>query len=490
VLAAKKSERRNKMPKLKSSKKSNSASSTKKTATRRASPKSNAAPRATTKKLALKPATKKKAAAESGNAQAPSFQREIQSFITHIESLSKALELTMSAIVKALKESSESIGSFIKKKGVRRTRTDGSDSFMIKPDDFQQFERRIATLSSASLAVTNIPQIFLCSLVHKYDAYLGGLLRVAFAVKPEILSASEKTLTYADLAKFSSLTAAREALIEREVESIIRDSHSDHFDWMEKRFDLPLRKDLEVWPQFVEITERRNLFVHCDGIVSSQYIAVCRKHGGKLDDSIKAGDQLTVNSAYFQTAFACMLEIGIKLGHVFWRKLQPSGIKEADIALQETGYDLLVEERYDLAKMILRFATNTLKSVSSDRIRRMNIINLCIAHKFSGDEQNCMSVLDSEDWTACSPEFRLAVEVLTDNFTAAAKIMEAIGKDGAVTREYYSTWPLFKKFRESTEFLTSYRKLFGAEFVVPEDIDIPNTQKPTKASRRRPKGRA
>ena len=478
------------MTKQNNSKKSSAASSTKKTVARRTSPKSKASSRATTKKTARKPDAKKKPIAKSAKAQTPSFEREIHSFISHIESLSKALEPTMSAMVKALKESSEAIDTFIKKKGVRRARKDGSDSFMLKPEDLHQFERRIKTVSSASLAVRNIPQIFLCSLVHKYDAYLGRLLRVAFAAKPEILSASEKTLTYADLAKFSSLTAARESLIEREVESIIRDSHTDHFDWMEKRFGLPLRKDLDIWPQFVEITERRNLFVHCDGIVSSQYIAVCRKHGVKLDGTIKAGDQLTVDPDYFRKAFDCMLEIGIKLGHVLWRKLQPSDIKEADTALQLTGYDLLVEERYELAKMILRFATNTLKSVSSDQIRRMNIINLCIAHKFSGDEQNCMSVLDSEDWTACSPEFRLAEVVLKDDFTAASRIMEAIGKEGTVKREYYSTWPLFKAFRESKEFLTSYRKLFGEEFVVPEDIDIPKTKKPTKASRRRPKGRA
>lgn len=477
------------MPEESASKKPKTASTTKKTRARRASPKNKASSRTTTKKVARKPATKKRASAKSAKPQPPSFQREISSFVFHIESLSKALEPTMSAIMESFKKSNDAIDTFIKKKGVRRVKEDGSEAFMLKPIDLNQFERKIKSVGSASLAVTNIPQIFLCSLVHKYDAYLGKLLRVAFAVKPEILSVSEKTLTYTDLANFTSLDAARESLIEREVESIIRDSHTNHFDWMEKRFKLPLRKDLKIWPQFVEITERRNLFVHCDGIVSSQYISVCSKHGGNLDDSIKTGYQLTVDTDYFSKAFDCMFEIGIKLGHVLWRKLQPDDIEAADTALQITGYELLVEERYELAKMILRFATDTLKNVASDQIRRMNIINLCIAHKFSGDEHNCSAVLNSEDWTACSPEFHLAVAVLKNNFSDAITIMESIGKDGAVSREHYSTWPLFKTFRESKDFLTSYRKLFGEEFVLPEDTDIlPKT--PTSASRRRPKGRA
>ena len=123
--------------------------------------------------------------------------------------------------------------------------------------------------------------------------------------------------------------------------------------------------------------------------------------------------------------------------------------------------------------MILHFATNTLKNTSSDNIRRINLINLCIAHKFSGDEKSCNSVLDSEDWTACGPQFRLAVAVLKDDFKNAVAIMDSIGKNGSVSREDYSTWPLFKIFRKSKEFLATYRKLFGEEFVLPEGIDVP-----------------
>jgi len=473
------------MAKKTTSKTSKVGSATKKVVARKTSSKIRTFSRTTTKKVVRKPANRKSANAKNQKPKEPSFDREISSFVSHIESLSKAIEPTMSAMLESAKKSSEALNTFFKKKGVRRLKEDGSESIMIKPTDLHQFERNLKAFTSASLAVTNIPQIFLCSMVHKYDAYLGKLLRVAFTVKPEILAASEKTLTYADLSRFQSLASARESLIEQEIESILRDSHFDHFKWMEKRFDLPLRKDLEVWTRFIEVTERRNLFVHCDGVISSQYLAVCRKHDCKLDNNIKAGDQLRVDSKYFSQAFDCMFEIGIKLGHVLWRKLQPDDINLADKALQNTGYELLVEERYELAKMILRFATETLKNVSSDQIRRTNLINLCSAHKFSGDQESCDSALDSEDWSACAPEFQLAVAVQKDDFAQAAAIMKTIGKDGGVSREDYSTWPLFKIFRESKEFLASYRKLFGEKFVLPEEIDIQT--KSTKAPKRRSK---
>ncbi|NOU35994.1 MAG: hypothetical protein HOO88_04415 [Kiritimatiellaceae bacterium] len=399
----------------------------------------------------------------------PVFKDEIDSFVSHIESLSKALGPTMQAMGDSCKKTTEEMDSFIKKRSVQRTTEDGTEAFEIKPADFHQFSKKIKKITSASLAVFNIPPIFLCALVHKYDAYLGRLLRVAFSVKPDILASSQKTLTYTDLASFGSLEAARDSLIEKEVESVLRDSHSDHFKWMEERFALPLRKGLKIWPQFVEITERRNLFVHCDGIVSTQYLRVCRQHGVELDKNIKVGDQLHVTPDYFSKTSDCFLEIGIKLGHVLWRKLQPDDMAEADDALHSTGFDLLSEERYDLAKIILLFSTDTLKNVSSDQIRRVNLINLCIAHKFSGDEKKCQETLDSEDWSSCSPELRMAVAVLKDKFDHASSLMESMGAKGPVNREDYSTWPLFKFFRESKEFLETYRKLFGEKFILTEE---------------------
>lgn len=419
----------------------------------------------------------------------PSFKQEIEHFVTQIESLSKALEHTMMTMSNLQKKSLDSLDTFINKARISSVKKDGTETFQIEMSDFQQFKNKIKVANSSSLAVENIPQIFLCSLVHKFDAYLGRLLRVVFFIKPELLSASEKSITFSDLAQFKSLKEARESIIEKEVESVIRDSHVNHFKWMENRFGILLRKNLDIWTRFVEITERRNLFVHCDGIVSSQYIGMCKMQGVEIDGNLKTGDQLKVDPPYFREAFDCFYEIGIKLGHVLWRKFKPGTIKDADSALHKTGYDLLKEERYELVKIILHFATDTLKKISSDEIRRINIINLCIAYKFSANKIRCDVLLDSEDWTACKPAFSIAVAVLKDNFTEAASIMKQIGVKGDVTSEDYSTWPLFKVFRKSKEFLASYHALFGKKFTLPEDIDIP-TRIPAKRSTKRKKPHA
>ena len=82
------------------------------------------------------------------------------------------------------------------------------------------------------------------------------------------------------------LALTREKIFAKEVESILRSSHSDQFLWMERVFSIPLTKGLESWPSFIELTERRNLFVHCDGVVSDQYINVCKNNKVVLGSDI------------------------------------------------------------------------------------------------------------------------------------------------------------------------------------------------------------
>jgi len=405
-----------------------------------------------------------------------SFGDEIQRFCVQIESLARATDMTMRTMSEATDRAKKSFEEYLNAKGVRTVDNDGSESYRIKPEDLTSFRRYSKDLMSCSLALSSVPPIFLCSLVHHYDGFLGRLLRVAFYVKPELLNASQRQLSFSELVALSSVEAAREFLVEKEVEAVIRGSHTEQFDWMESRFGLSLRKDLSAWVRFVEITERRNLFVHCGGVVSSQYISICRKHGVVLPAEVGVGTELDVSPEYFLQAVECLLEIGVKLGHVLWRKLQPDNLADADAALHLAAFDVLSEERYSLAKVLLHFAVDTLKKQSAEDYRCLNLINLAIAHNHSGEREECLKLLKSYDWSASEEKFKLAVAILEHRFMDAVRLMKIIGKNGSVAREDYASWPLFKEFRHRPEFLEAYRGLFGEDFVLPK----PETDQPQR----------
>lgn len=435
-----------------------------------------------------KPSLRKKTRPTEQASKSRGFRDHISEFVTQVESLSKATELTISTVSDSYRKSSQAFLQFIAEHGINTSDSSGkrATSFKLNPHNLTQFEKHIKNLKASSLAVRNVPSIFFCSLIHQYDAYLGRLIHTAFCVKPELLNASQRQISFTELVALSSVEAARDHLIEKEVETVIRDSHVGHFDWMETRFGLSLHKDLSVWPKFIEMTERRNLFVHCDGIVSSQYLTVCKKQGVLHEKPIKVGEQLVVTTEYFSKAVDCILEVGVKLGHVLWRKLQPDMLVNADEALHITTYEFLSEERYPLVKLLLSFAVDTLKKQASDQIRRLNLINLAIAQYFSGEKDVARKLIASQDWSACEDKFKLAVAVLQNSNEEAVRIMKRIGTNGEITREHYSSWPLFKEFRHSKEFLNAYKVLFGEGFVLPETevkgaLEKIST-KPTKAS--------
>ncbi len=414
--------------------------------------------------------SKKSHAKEKGkprkNSRPENIADAISMFVSQIESLSKALEPTIQTLEKNLKKHAEQFMKFVVESGTKKRGRSGKKHSILKSKDIPKLQRLTKDMHTASLAVRNVPITFIVALVSHFDAFQGNLLRTVFYMKPEMLNTSQKGLTFEDLVSFSSIQAARDSVIEREIDSVIRESHSVHFDWMEQRFGIPLRKDLPIWTTFIELTERRNLFVHCDGIVSRQYIEICKKHGVTFEKEPNVGEQLDVDSDYFDKAFSCIFEIGVKLGHVLWRKIRAVDLEEADGHLNEIAFDLLNEERYDLAKTILIFATDTLKKHASDVNRRIFVINLVIALRNLKENAECQRILAKDDWSACREDFALAVAILEDRYDDAANIMKQIGSKGIITSEKYATWPLFRQFRQSVEFLRAYKNIFRKEFVV------------------------
>src|SRR5205807_1557366 len=138
------------------------------------------------------------------------------------------------------------------------------------------------------------PRSIVISLISQFDVLIGGIIRVLSKRQPNSLNIADKILTFSQLQNFKTLEEAREYLLEKEIDSVLRMSHSDQIEWLEGKYQLTLRKGLKIWPMFIEATERRNLFVHSDGIVSSQYINVCKEHKVDLQKDVCIGYELQV----------------------------------------------------------------------------------------------------------------------------------------------------------------------------------------------------
>jgi hypothetical protein len=393
-------------------------------------------------------------------------------YVEHSDSLFKTFFLTMRTISRTHKKMLSILDEF-EVKHCEKLESDNGENYTIKiPENyFRRWTKINQEIKQISLSAKLVPASFMSSLISQYDAFLGQLIKVLFDLNPEMLNASERNLSYAQLAEFDSIPEAREYIVEKEIETVLRKSHSEQFDWLEKKFDLPLRKDLSIWPVFIEVTERRNLFVHTRGIVSSQYIKVCKQHNVALPADIKVGSELHASIDYMVEAHSCIFDMGVQLAHVLWRKKSPQTRNDADDNLNEIIFELLLDRSYKLAIRIADFAVNTLKRFSSEQIRRMLVVNRALAYKWSGNEKTAVKIINVEDWTATADQFKLAESVILEDYNEADAIVKRIGNNGSVSAQAYREWPLFLKYRERDEFKQIFKQVFNEEFDMVEETE-------------------
>jgi hypothetical protein len=152
------------------------------------------------------------------------------------------------------------------------------------------------------------------------------------------------------------------------------------------------------------------------------------------------------------------------LAQVLWRKLEPEKMAGADASLNRVCYELLVEGRYRLARVLLDFGTETLKKHSSEESRLLLVVNRAQAYKWTGEDEKSKTILAAEDWSATSMKFKLALAVLRDDHEVVLQLMSQIGSDGEMNKHFYREWPLFREIRKSKEFGAKFEEVFGEPF--------------------------
>lgn len=328
--------------------------------------------------------------------------------------------------------------------------------------------------SDFSIFANALPMMAFVSIISLFDAYLGRLLKGIFLIKPELLHSSGRSITFSELLAFGSFESAQQHFVEKEIETILRESHITQFDILEKRLSVILTK-LPAWKTFIELTERRNLVVHADAQVSAHYLDTCEKYQIGTSKDLKVGDKLEISPKYYKQACECVIEIGLKLNQVIWRKILPEDLIKAETSFIDTTYDLLISKQYELAERILELSKEKNFAKVDTESRLLILINLAIALKGQEKNRECETLLSNEDFSALSLKFKLANLVLTEKYEEASELMKKIGKEGEIRQSHYREWPLFRWFRETEWFKSAFDAVYGIKFTITESLGEPKT---------------
>ncbi|MBC3269000.1 hypothetical protein HU765_03615 [Pseudomonas sp. SWRI81] len=316
---------------------------------------------------------------------------------------------------------------------------------------------------SKSLPIDTMERSLFVNIFSCYDKFVGELVFAIYRCAPHLYKNINRDMPLSEVLNYASIDDLKEVVLDKEVESLRRKSYIEQFKEFENRFGLPLTK-FESWPNFVEMGQRRNLFTHCDGIVSKQYLQICKEQNCKVDKSVNAGDQLKIGGKYFFSACHVAAEVATMLGQTLWRKLIPDDLEVADISLNRLIFDFLQDESWKNAISLSKFALS-LPKISKEVYKRMYAVNYAIALKAIDQPAAAKSVLDKFDWSATTYDFRLAYEVLVGDLDLASDLMVRLGQDGEfITELSYHDWPLFRDFRETEQFYNGYEAVYGYKY--------------------------
>jgi len=198
-------------------------------------------------------------------------------------------------------------------------------------------------------------------------------------------------------------------------------------------------------------------------------LEVCDRHGVDLS-GIKRGAELGVYLPYFTKALDVFLEIGIKLGHIIWRK-SVDDPEAPDNSLISLTYQLIRDKKYEVSKRILDFAVK-MPSLANEEVRRILIVNRANSYKLDGDKDRAKEILSAEDWSATSEKFRISVAAVLDEDDIVIALMRTIGANGSVQRSDYLEWPVFESIRKTEEFRAAFHEVFGVSAVAEESMTL------------------
>lgn len=391
------------------------------------------------------------------------YKKIIWHFIDAIKTEKQIVPISYHFLSAQMFADTKKVEAFIKDHGEVITQ-DGQEGVRMSMEHGLVVEKMISNLDNTVLAFEMVGSNAVIGMVCKYDGYLGELTKQLFIDKPEMLNGSEKEFRISDILSYSDIEELKEALIEKEIETLLRKNHIEQLQWLEGKLKMDLRK-FRLLPNFVEIMERRNLLVHSNGVVSRQYISECNKYGVIIPEDVGPGKVLKTEPDYVNEAFSVLLQVGVMLGFVLWYKMRPKEGESILDALSEASYNLINDGDYSLAYDLIDFSlSNRVWEKDINNAQRLVFqLNMALSFHLRDRQDECERMVKSLDMTAAEPVYHLASAVLLNDYDKAYQMMNKIGKDDQM-RVFYKTWPLFKRIRKETGFVDMFKAIYDEEY--------------------------
>ena len=257
-----------------------------------------------------------------------SFREALNEFIVNTSSLRESYPITVTAVHDASAASTQRFSEYLQS-NIRLVEKHNNKSYEMSIEERREFDEmidKVLRLSKKIRVTTQSPIIisrsFVVSLISQFDSLVGSLVQLLHEKNPDLMNSSNKQITFSELLTYNSIEEARKDIIDTEIDKVLYKSRKEQIDYLAEKSKIKLFDYLPNWREFFEVTERRNLFVHANGIVSQKYMDQCKAAGSSQAKGLKVGQELEVSADYYDEAYRSVVETGFVISILIWRKTE------------------------------------------------------------------------------------------------------------------------------------------------------------------------
>lgn len=381
------------------------------------------------------------------------FPPIITDAVNECNSLFKLFLNEMTSLAKKYNKDFKELKLFVDEIGVKE---DGLISIPYRK--FKKYKELSKKVYQDECMIKMCPKFTLSHLVQIYDSFLSKLLMEVFFFYPGVSSLCDKALKLEMIKNESNVDEIKRKFISYQIEEIMRDSHNNQIEWIDKKLKTSIKKSFKMMREFVFLTELRNIIIHNNGKVNSIFKTNLKKSGwdvSKYNNNEEVDLTLEIVKQSFDTVISLMITIYISLCNKLFKK-------EEDLVTcinDDIIYEYLLEQNYNkvslISNLLMDIGLNILQGV-------LNVVkvNLAIAYRNSSIDKYKEIITGLGDDTTGD---KLARAVLLEQYDLAACIFKEMGNNEGLYRGSFE-WPLFDKFRKTEPFKNAFKEVFGEEF--------------------------
>lgn len=354
----------------------------------------------------------------------------------------------------------EGIYQKVKDGGTLISEEDGILIYGLNKICYAEISLNLSQMREMDIGLSLLPSSVLLSLVATFDSLIADCTKKILCIYPEKISSSERVITYRQLFTLNDIDQVRINLINEEISNMLRGSHSEQVEYLEKLSDTKITAHYSRWSNFLEIFERRNCVAHNNGLVNDTYVDKSKRYNFQIEGK-KNGDKFDLRPKYLHKCIDILIEFGTLFIFVAWQKMDSSSSASAFSRMNEVCYELIQRRRFTLAEWLLDFALHRQKRSGDEITIRMMIVNLAITHKKRGDDTKCEEILSGLDWSASSDMFKLALASLREDVAHASSLLIRLAKAEEIESRSVRDWPVFDWIRGEPLFSDAFEEAFG-----------------------------